>query len=188
VETARQRGFVLTGCNNVFLDVPDLAVLYGCNFAWWCEYWGLVHKHPAEKWSSNWDAHQMFGINWISEKNAPGLSTDPTVIHHGHGSGFSLVNLVYLMGAERIVLLGYDLRYSSDYDGRSCKIGSGPRHYFGEYPEGLRHWPSVHVRGGVHTELCELYRSVADQDLIEVINCTPDSALDCFQRMSIESV
>jgi hypothetical protein len=28
------------------------------------------------------------------------------------------------------VLLGYDLSYASDYDGKAKRIGSTPRHYF----------------------------------------------------------
>lgn len=188
VEIARQKGFTLTGCNNVFMDVPDLKVLYACNYAWWDAYWGVVAGHPCEKWTTNAEAADRFGINWIAEKNEPGLSTNPFVIHHGHGSGFSLLNLVYLMGAERIILLGYDLKYAPDYDGASCQIGSGPRHYFGEYPLGLRHWPRVHVKAGVHTELCELYRSVAKQGVVDIINCSADSALECFPKADISEV
>lgn len=110
------------------------------------------------------------------------------MIHHGHGSGFSLLNLAYLMGAERIVLLGYDMKYAPDYDGRTKEIGSAPRHYFGEYPEALQHWPSVQVKAGVHVELVELYRSVARQGLVEILNASPDSAIDCFPKVSIDAL
>jgi hypothetical protein len=192
VQVARDKGFVLTGCNNVFLDVPDLAVLYACNYEWWDAYWGAVANHPCEKWTTNVEAAERFGLNWIAEKNADGLSTDPNLVHHGHGSGYSLVNLVYLMGATRIVLLGYDLRYSSSYDGKNRVIGPTPRHYWGdnggEYPTLLQHWPSVHVHGGVHTELCRLYGTVAKQGAVEIINASPDSALRCFPMASIDTV
>jgi hypothetical protein len=82
------------------------------------------------------------------------------------------------MGAERIVLLGYDLKYAPDYDGKSREIGSTPRHYFGEYPGSMAHWPSVQVKDGVHVELVEFYRSVKEQGLVELINATPGSALE----------
>ena len=189
IEAARAQGFTLVGCNNVWQIVPDLAVLYGCNLGWWREYWGPeLEAHPASKWTTNREAADAFGLNWIAERNAPGLSRYETVIHHGHGSGYSLVNLAYLMGAERILLLGYDLKYAADYDGAGHQVGSTPRHYFGEYPNSLQHWPRVHVRNGVHTELVCLYESVARQGLVEIINCSPDSALTCFPRMSIENV
>jgi len=107
------------------------------------------------------------------------------VIHHGHGSGYSLVSMAYRNGADRIILLGYDLKYAEDYNGRSQHIGSSPRHYFGEYPASMQHWPSVSVVRGIHVELVDLYRSIRAQGLVEVINCTPGSAIDCFPMMDI---
>jgi hypothetical protein len=188
VETARRKGFVLTGCNNVALDVPDLAVLYGCNYEWWVAYWEIVKDHPAQKWSSNKEASERFGVNWIAEKDASGLSSDPRVIHHGHGSGYSLLNLVYLMGADRIVLLGYDQKYDPAYHGRDRIIGPTPRHYFGEYPPQLQHWPSVHVKHGVHVDLVRRYGEIAIAGPVEIINCTPGSAIECFPMMEIADV
>lgn len=189
IQTARRKGFTLFGCNNVW-ELCDLAVHYACNAGWWDRYWSpRLEATSAEKWTCNAEAAQKYGLNWVAEKNAPGLSSDPSVIHHGHGSGYTLVNLAYLMGAERVVLLGYDLKYAPDYDGRAQQVGSEPRHYFGEYPSNLQHWPSAKVRGGVHVELLELYESVARQNAVEIINCTgPNSALNCFPREDIDAV
>ena len=186
IETARSKGFTLAGCNRVWEIVPDLAVLYGCNEQFWSHYWSPeLERHPASKWTTNRAAAERYGLNWIAEKDAPGLSANRNVIHHGHGSGYSLVNLVYLLGAERIVLLGYDLKYAADYDGRAQAIGSTERHYFGEYPAELQHWPSVQVKAGVHVELVGKYREVAAQGLVEIVNCTPGSAIDCFPMRDI---
>ncbi len=180
IQTAREKGFRLFGCNNVFQIVPDLELLYGCNLGWWELYAAQASSHAAEKWTSNHEAADRYGLNWIEEANAPGLSEDPELIHHGHGSGYSLVNMALHKGAERILLLGYDLRYAPDYNGARRIIGSRPRHFFGEYPSAIQHWPKVRVTNGVHDELVEQYRTVADQGLVEVINCTPGSALDAF--------
>lgn len=186
INAARGWGYALAGCNKVWEIVPDLQVLYGCNLGFWQEYWSpTLANYPASKWTTNAVAATNYGIHWVAEVNRSGLSQNPAFIHHGHGSGYSLVNLVYLMGAARIVLLGYDLKYAPDYDGKGHHIGSQPRHYFGEYPSKLQHWPSVHVHRGVHTELLNLYRSIADQDVVEVINATPGSAIDCFPTMDL---
>lgn len=148
----------------------------------------MVAFLPAEKWTVNKQAAQEFYINWIAEKNAPGLSTDPDIIHHGHGSGYSLVSMAHRAGAERIVLLGYDMKYAPDYDGKTRQVGSTPRHFFGEYPHSMQHWPSMQVVDGVHVEMLDLYRSIARQGLVEVINATPDSAIDCFERVDIHAL
>lgn len=188
VDTARDKGCLLFGCNLVFRLIPDLSVLYAVNSAFWDYYWPEVRDHPCEKWTTNKQSAEKYNINWIAEKNAPGLSQDPSIVHHGHGSGFTQVNLAYLMGAQRIVLLGYDLKYAPDYNGKTQDVGSTPRHYFGEYPAVMQHWPSVSVRDGVHVELLDLYRSVAKQGAVEIINCTPDSAIDCFPHMDISKL
>jgi hypothetical protein len=187
VETARRKGFTLTGCNRVGVDVPDLAVLYGCNFGFWERYHDKIQGNP-EKWTTNRIAAELYWLNWIEEKDAQALSADPRYIHHGHGSGYSLLNLVYLLGATRIVLLGYDLRYAPDYDGRARNVGSLPRHYFGEYEAELQHWPSVSVKNGIHVQLVDLYKSVARQAAVEIINCTPDSAIECFPQVNIAAL
>jgi predicted peroxiredoxin len=177
IQIARDKGFRIFGCNNSF-QLVDVELLYAVNLAWWDHYWPDVRDLHCEKWTTNKEASEKYGLSWIAERNAPGLSTDPDVIHHGHGSGFSLVSIAHKKGAERIILLGYDLKYSKDYDGKQRKIGSGPRHFFGEYPPAMQHWPSVRIRDGVHVELVDLYRSVHEQGLVKIVNCTPGSALE----------
>jgi hypothetical protein len=115
------------------------------------------------------------------------LSESPAV-SYGHSAGYQLLNLAYHAKPDRIVLLGYDMRYAPDYDGRAHRVGSSPRHFFGEYPSALAHWPSVKVLDGVHYELVDLYRAIAAQGLVEIINCTPGSAIDCFPTKGIEDL
>ena len=178
VDAARQKGFELYVCNNAYQLAPDAKLLYGCNLAWWEHYIHEVRDLPCEKWTTNVEAACRYELNWVAEKFMWGLSEDPGVISHGHGSGFSLVSMAHRNGADRIVLLGYDLKYAPDYNGRSQHIGSSGRHFFGEYPEKMQHWPSVQVRQGVHIELVELYRAVKEQGLVEIVNSTPGSALE----------
>ena len=174
----RRKGYRLFGCNRVFEIVPDLEVLYGCNKGFWDHYYVDACHHPCEKWTTNLEAARQYDLNWIGERWGYGLCEDVDVIHHGHGSGFSLVGLAHKLGAERIYLLGYDLKYSPDYDGARKSVGSAPRHYFGEYPKQLQHWPTAKVEHGVHVELVELYRQVHEQGLVEIINATPGGALE----------
>ena len=188
VQVARDKGFTLFACNNAIQLAPDAALLYAVNLKWWDHYWESVRRLPCEKWTTNIAAADKYRINWIAERNAQGLSQDRNVIHHGHGSGYSLVSMAYRNGADRIILLGYDMQYAADYDGKSCNPGSTPRHFFGEYPASMQHWPTVRVQNGVHMELLELYASIHAQGLVEVINCTPNSAIECFPRESIDAV
>lgn len=166
-------------------------MLFATNHEWWDHYWGREdgpRSHHCEKWTNSQGAATKYGLNFIDSRNKRGLSQKPDRIHHGHSSGFCLLNLAYLMGAERIVLLGYDMRYASDYGGKPEYVGSTPRHYFGEYPSPLQHWPKVQVKQGVHIELVSFYEAVAKQELVEIINCTPGSAVTCFQMKDIDAL
>lgn len=186
IDTARRKEFTLFGCNRVHELAGDLSLLFAFKQFW--NYYGRI-VHPCDKWTINEDGSPSFvnRIAWRDEARK-GLSTDPSYIHHGRSAGFSLVNLAYLAGATRVILLGYDLRYAPDYDGKQRQIGSTPRHYFGEYAPELQHWPSMRVRAGIHEELIGYYESVAAQNVVEIVNCTPGSALTCFPAASIDAL
>jgi len=185
VQQARDKGWALFACNDAIRLAPDAALLHACNYQWWDARWDSVKSLPCEKWTTRKESSDKYGICWIAEVNRPGLSTDPNLLHNGHSSGYQLVGQAYRCGATRIVLLGYDLKFAPDYDGRNHRAGSAPRHFFGEYESELQHWPSVKVQNGVHVELLDLYRSVAVQGLVEIVNCSPGSALDCFPKVDI---
>jgi hypothetical protein len=187
VQAARKRGWPLFVCNDAFRLAPDASLIHACNWQWWDARWPEVKDLPAEKWTTRRESAAKYGIHYIAERNAPGLSTDPNVLHHGHSSGYQLLGMAYRAGAERVVLIGYDLKFAPDYDGKARQAGSGPRHFFGEYEPALQHWPSARVLGGVHVELIELYRSVAEQGLMDVIDSS-FGALDCFERCEVRDV
>lgn len=142
---------------------------------------------PAIKTTIFEDTAKKYGILYVDGRWYSGLSEKP-VISYGHSAGYQLLNLAYHEKPDRILLLGYDMRFAADYDGKARRVGSSPRHFFGEYPPELQHWPSVKVKDGVHFGLVDLYRSVAQQGLVEIINCSPGSAIDCFPRADIDAV
>lgn len=88
-----------------------------------------------------------------------GMSEDPRRIHTGN-SGFGAFQLAWLLGAERVVLLGIDGRGRERWDGSS--------NFY------LDHLP-------------ELFRGALPQllrDGVRVANGSPESAVDCFPRLS----
>jgi hypothetical protein len=103
-----------------------------------------------------------------------GLSFKPHKLHIGGNSGYQAINLAVLKGAARILLLGYDMK---------------------EGPNGEKHWHSDHVGmangPGDFSGWLKHFRTLPP-DLAragcEVLNCTPDSALDCFPRARLEDV
>ncbi len=202
VEQCRKAGFLLVAVNNAWEFRPHVHVT--TNPEWWdlCreddDIFMMMNSssNPLQCWCSDFRTAAKWGLNhfdWRDDAEHRGLSADPTLVSLGHGSGFSALNIAFLMGCNPIVLLGHDMRYPKGYDAIAKNPG-GKRHYFGEYPEGAQHWPRVKVRAtGELDGLIVCYEAVAEQIRVEqrhvdIINCTPGSALECFPSRRLDEV
>ncbi len=133
-------------------------------------YYPQVRGLGPELWTQDVKAHQQFGINWAPANRGEGLGRE--FIHWGANSGYQAINLAYLWGARRIILLGYD-----------CKQIEGKAHWFGQHPQGLnRHQPLETWR----RNFPQLAADLAAEG-VEVLNCSPDSALECFRKVPLEA-
>lgn len=185
----QKRGlWAVFGMNHVWRDFKALDGFLACNPEYYEINWqrGLMNL-PCPKWTWDQKTASRFDINYIEGKWADGFSKDPKVLHYGHSSGFQLPQIAYHLGYRRLLLCGYDMKYAPDYDGKNKRIGSSPRHYFGEYKDAiLNHWPSVKVKDGVHIELIEQFEKVKriNPD-VEIINCSPGSAMTCFEMATL---
>lgn len=105
-------------------------------------------------------------LRWGGET---GLSTDPERLALGRNSGYQAINLAVLLGATRVLLLGYDMKRAAGdrenfYDGPT----KGPAHRYADWRPFFESMVEPLARLGV-----------------TVINCTPDSALDVFPKMTL---
>lgn len=159
------------GVNNAFEF--DLDVHLACNWQWWDVYWDQIKDYRCDKWTPRIESAEKYGINYIEERWADGLSTDPSYIHAHHGSGPQVVNLALHYGVKTMILIGWDMCYREK------------RHYFGEYPKSLQHFPRVGPNGEM-TGLIKEMETINPEDYgIEIINCSPESALTCFPLKSL---
>jgi len=97
-----------------------------------------------------------------------GLSIDRTGLASGMNSGHQALNLATLSGANPILLLGYDARRN------------GAAHAFGEHPDKTQ---------PPYTGMCRKMKttqSTLRQLGVRVLNCTAGSAIDCFERRTLE--
>ena len=156
------------GVNNTYEFGLDVHL--ACNPEWW-DYYGS--DFPGHKWTWDYETAIEHGINHIHGRWADGLSTDPNYIHYHHGSGPQIINLAYHYGVKTMLLIGWDMRYGQK------------RHYFGEYPKPLQHWPKT-GKNGEFTGLIKEMETIVPNDYgIEIINCTPGSALTCYPYRSL---
>ena len=175
------------GCNNVYQVIPDLTAHLACNIEWWGHYGKDISQYSFDKWTWDEATAEKWCIKYVSGAWGDGLSTDPKVIHYGHSSGYQLINLALHYGVKEFVLIGYDMKYPKGYDGHRKQAG-GNRHFFGEYPKELQHWTKFNIgENGELNGLLECYRTINPEDYgIRIINCSPDTALDFFEKGRLE--
>lgn len=154
--------------------LPKADVLYGCDEHWWEHHIEKINDEcTAELWTQCPIAQSRYNLNRIEGESKTGLGKKK--LHFGGNSGYQAVNLAFLFGATKIILVGFDMQRTND------KI-----HFFGAHP--------YHRNGGGPTaqllkKWCENF-SVMAQDLsqenVEVINASKNSALTCFEKKELE--
>lgn len=148
-------------------------VCYGGDFLFWKTYKQQVAlQNPrAALWTCDRTATERYGLNWVKGVNALGLGAGPH-IHTNGNSGAQAINLAYLFGCRRILLLGFDM-----------KLG----------PKGEKHWhpdhPSPLMQGQTFGDWLHKFNHLAvdlKKGSCSVVNCTPGSALTCFPMSTVE--
>jgi hypothetical protein len=163
--------------NDAYRLMPFAHVLYACDAAWWEIHEGCP-GFAGEKWSTHEPGAnekkavaERYGINLVRGGGSNEFSLDPSVVHYGSNSGFQGINLAIVMGATRIILVGFDMHSQRG------------RHFFGDHPAPLSN--------DVNFERFAENFAVAAKALperIRITNCTPGSRLTCFPYVPLEEM
>lgn len=140
---------------------------------WHCE---KVHAHLARGIVATLENIKLQlaipGLRCLRDYGYLGLSDHCDGICHGHNSGYQAMQLSVLLGARRIILLGFDMKAAAD----------GRMHWHEDHP--------VKTPGNVFTQtMLPAYKTIVGplkERGIDVINCSPDSVLNCFAKMPLE--
>jgi hypothetical protein len=167
--------------NDAYRLMSLASVLYACDGEWWKAHGGCP-DFPGERWSSHTvggngrhnnklSAADAYRLNLVEGRDGEGFSLDPEFIHYGSNSGFQAVNLAILFGATRIILVGFDMR-----------VVDGKRHFFGDHAAPLRNTPD-------YKPFIQAFERAAKKlpKHIQIINCTPQSALTCFPMKDLDA-
>lgn len=145
---------------------PWADVIYACDEPFWHHYRAILPAGP-ERWTTSEPAARAYRLNFIASVDEPGLSESPRRIHQGGNSGYQALNLAYIWGAARVILLGYDMQYTG-----------GKSHWHGDHKGGL---PNL---GPALAAWPARFAAVAAQ-WPHVVNATRVSALTCFPRVDL---
>jgi len=162
--------YIIFGCNDSYKVIPWLDEHYACDDAWWSENGqDFRNKYPnLSSWTQSKVGAENWHINHIPGVHRSGLSLDSDLIHFGSNSGYQLLNLAFLMGCNKFILVGYNMQ----------KV-NGKSHFFGDHPGGLN-------KKSPYPKFLQAFDRVQPQIKKLIVNCTPQSALMCFKNNDLE--
>jgi hypothetical protein len=173
---------VAAGLNDCYRIVPYLDHFYACDQHWWKHHLANPQdgKHVLDSqpdtiiWGNQTAAptlNQHPRIRILKGGGSKGFSEKPELIHWGSNSGYQLLNLCYHLGASKMLLVGYNMCVPH-------KMGAKGHHFFGPHQKPMSQ--SAAYKGFV-----KQYHTIQGHIKKMIINCTPDSALDCFQKADL---
>lgn len=172
LKAPRAAGHIKVIGTNCAYQCAELDALIAVDGNWWKNYIRDVRQRcpDLELVTQDAQAHKTYALTTRIRGSArEGLGTHE--IHTGSNSGHAAVNLAYLWGARRIILLGYDMKA-----GRN-----GEKHFHPDHPRTC-------IQQQLFAQWIKRFESTA-KDLerlgVAVWNCTPGSALPWFQRNEI---
>lgn len=163
----------IIGCNDAYTLGPWVDVCYFGDDGWYFKH----HKtalldFPGLKVCSDGGCLREPGI-LVVKRTPRGFHTDK--IGWNVNTGASAINLAYLFGVSRVVLLGFDMQLGAEGESNwhpNAKDKPNPKNYLK-----FLMWFEF-LKKGLDEKAPEL----------EVLNATPNSKLDLFPRVKLEDV
>jgi len=156
--------------NTSFRLAPFCDILYACDRTWWRVYGDEVPSEAEKYTADEWTAKTR-GINRVRVRNNEGLSRKQGEVNCGHNSGYQAINLAYLLGAKKIILIGFDMSFQG-----------GKRHWHDDHPKGMSNCEGVKEWVTHFAKLMEDLQSLN----IELVNCSIKSALTMLNHGKLE--
>lgn len=152
-----------------YLLAPWADVLYCADFDWWDMKKG-VPEFAGEKWTVAELSAKRWGIHHIPGTASIDWGHDDKLIAYGGNSGFQALNLAVVQGAKKVILLGYDYGHTA----------LQPKHWF----DNTEHRRDS--RRSDYKSWIERMNTASKMIPVPVINASRQTALECFQRKTIE--
>lgn len=152
-------GLPIVAVNSSWMAVPHCQHIFAGDFLWWAHNHDVVTS-GAELWTQSLRAADMYGVRFFRPAESGPFN-----------SGQRAIQLAAHLGAERIILLGYD-----------CTLANGV-HWHGNHP-GTMYNPVPQEVTRWHSDFSSLVSLLPG---VEIINASRHTALTCFQRLTIEA-
>lgn len=160
------RGITTIAINSTIFSAPHADYCCAYDDKWWVKYGDEVKEIGCKMISCSIKAH-TFGVKRIPKTNSKELTRDTAICsssgHHG-------ICYAIMLGATKVILLGFD-----------CQHTDGKRHHHPDHPEGFGNADKPERWIVEHERIAEGAKKLG----VRIINCTRQTALECYERMPL---
>ncbi len=154
---------------------PDcIDLVHAADGLWWRTYETTVNKYAIFANYSTADASvACTGLDFVPSKVGQGLAPKGSpYIHRHHSSAHQAVEIAVQRGADHIILVGVDCK--ADAQGKKHWFGDHPPRFLSPQPFDLwiQDWNAI--------------AKSAQERGIRIVNCSLDTAVECFERSTLE--
>lgn len=158
------RGLDVVAVSDAYRLAPWARCLHSSDARWW-----IAHPAAMKFCGERSCLESLPGVIQYLPADTV-LEDRPHCLSTGRNSGYQAINIAIHKGARRILLLGFDMKRKGAHT-----------HFFGRHPPSLE-------REHPYDSWLERFDRLAPVLVargVEVINCTPGSALKCFPMMRL---
>lgn len=157
--------------NNTFRLARWADILFAADAPWWDKYHAETAGFLGLKVCADGSGTKYDDVLQIQNSGLEGFDPDPSRIRCGGCSGYAAVHIAAHLGCARILLCGFDMKGGHWHEPHKYPLRE---HGDGIYERWIARFgtlaPELAARG------------------IEVLNCTPGSALRCFPAADLHQV
>lgn len=147
--------------------------LHAGDLQWWRWHIQRVNGFQGIRTTVSDDVPAPWVNGYLEFTGDEGFDPDPSCLKSGRSSGYQAICIGMHTAAKRVVLVGFDMKFP---DG-------GDRHWFGDHPTRS----IVNYETQMMPSFETLLPAIAERN-VEVINCSPGSALTVFPMGELEKV
>ena len=157
--------------NDTYKLARDAEAIYAGDASWWWRNPRALECGGMKYCIEPFPGSRPFvptGVHVLQNTGRQGFDPRPFCLRTHNNGGMQAVQLAIHFGAARILLLGFDMHGG--------------------------HWHAPHPEGATSAKQFEIWISRARRlaeavsDTVDIVNCTPGSALDCFRFASLDDI
>lgn len=166
-QAVRAAGVFTVVVNNTWERAPWADLLFAGDAPWWQMYHAATAGFAGLKACA--EETPFADVHFLQNGGKQGFDPDRSKIRTGGNSGYGAIHIAAHAGAARILLCGFDMKGGHWHSPHNWPLYQGGE---GHFPRWIDRFatlaPELAARG------------------IEVVNCNPDSALQCFPMARLE--